>query len=238
MSRKYLALDIETTKVTPANGRDWRLHRPLGISCAATLSGDSDEPLVWHGGINRKRPASRMNRKELRELVGYLARQVDGGYTIVTWNGVGFDFDIMAEESGILQKCRRLAVSHVDMMFHLLCQVGYGIGLESAAKGMDLAGKRGGMTGAVAPRLWAEGKRKEVLEYVAQDVRITLQLAQICEGRGFVRWMTRSGRKRELPLPKGWLPVDVAERLPQPYTLWMGDQWSRARFTAWLRSGA
>ena len=29
----------------------------------------------------------------------YLATQVENGYTIVTWNGLGFDFDILAEES-------------------------------------------------------------------------------------------------------------------------------------------
>jgi hypothetical protein len=45
-------------------------------------------------------------------------------YTIVTWNGTGFDFDILAEESGMLAECKGLAVNHVDMMFHVLCRLG------------------------------------------------------------------------------------------------------------------
>ena len=39
-TRKYLALDLETAKITD-DASDWKLHRPLGISCAATLLSDS-----------------------------------------------------------------------------------------------------------------------------------------------------------------------------------------------------
>ena len=235
MSRKCLAFDLETAKVPPINERNWKSYRPLGISCAATLLSDQGEPLLWHGGANRKRPAHQMTRHEVVKLVNYLERQVTRGYTIVSWNGVGFDFDVLAEESGMFQKCIKLAGNQVDMMFHVLCQLGYAISLDSAAKGMGLAGKKGGMTGAQIPRLWLDGRREEVLEYVAHDVRITLELAQICESRGHIRWITRSGRRRELLLPKGWLPVSLAERLPEPRNLWMRSQWSRKRFTAWLR---
>ena len=33
------------------------------------------------------------------------------------------------------------------------------------------------MNGKLAPALWAEGKREEVLRYVGQDVRTTLDLS-------------------------------------------------------------
>jgi hypothetical protein len=75
-----------------------------------------------------------MNRKELRGLVDYLAKKVKRGYKIVTWNGLGFDFDILAEESGMLDKCRSLATDQVDMMFHAVCRLGHGISLDSAAR--------------------------------------------------------------------------------------------------------
>ena len=44
-----------------------------------------------------------MSQQEAAGLVEYLAAQVEHGYTIVTWNGLGFDFDILAEESGMLE---------------------------------------------------------------------------------------------------------------------------------------
>jgi hypothetical protein len=233
MERKYLAFDIETAKPLPDDGANWQSCRPLGIACAATLLADTDELILWYGG--KDRPAERMSQEESAKLVEYLVAQVEGGYTLVTWNGVGFDLDILAEESGMLEECRALAVEHVDMMFHLICQLGYGVSLDNAAKGMGIAGKLEGISGADAPELWAEGRREEVLDYVAQDVRITAELATACEASGSFRWITRSGKARTMALPEGWLPVDLAQQLPEPNTSWMRDPWVRATFTGWLR---
>ncbi len=233
--RKYLAFDIETAKVQAANEPDWKANRPLGISCAGTFLHGADEPIVWHGVTKSCHPASRMNQREAVRLVEYLITGVGQGYTVVTWNGVGFDFDILAEESGMPDECARLARWHVDMMFHVVCQLGFGVSLDSAARGMGLSGKREGMSGAIVPKLWAEGRRKEVLDYVAQDVRITLELAKACDSCKRFRWVTRGGSRREMPLPKGWLSVSSAVKLPVSDTAWMSNQWSRAAFTAWMR---
>lgn len=234
MGRRYLAFDIETAKAQSANDYDWRLSRPLGISCAATFLSGADKPLFWHGGTNRKRPANQMRRQEVQGLVNYLVKHVQSGYSIVTWNGLGFDFEILAEESGMFEKCKNLALDHVDMMFHALCRLGHGISLDSAAKGMDVTGKGANLLGALAPQFWAEGRREEVLEYVAHDVEVTLQLAELCGDRGFLRWVTGSGRGRKLPLPNGWLSVRLAKKLPRTGRSWMWPRWSRTRFTAWL----
>ena len=56
-TRRYLAFDVETAKLPDG---DWQSCRPLGISCAATLLGDGREPVLWHGGDDRARPADRM----------------------------------------------------------------------------------------------------------------------------------------------------------------------------------
>jgi hypothetical protein len=234
MKRKYLAFDIETAKVSPEDGTDWRSCRPLGISCAATLIGDSDQPVLWHGGNDRTHPADRMSREEASGLVQYLASQAAEGYTIVTWNGLGFDFDILAEESGMLAECRALAQTHVDMMFHIFCQFGHGVGLDAASRGMGLAGKTKGMTGELAPVLWAQGRREEVLRYVGQDVRATLELATACEACHTFRWVARSGKVRSMALSEGWLSVSEAQRLPLPDTSWMDDPWPREKFTGWM----
>jgi hypothetical protein len=68
-------------------------------------------------------------------------------------NGVGFDFDVLAEEAQMLAECCVFALAHVDMMFHVLCRLGYGVGLDAAARGTGLAGKSEGMKGADAPVL-------------------------------------------------------------------------------------
>ncbi len=232
-TRTYLGFDIETARLPEG---DWRSCRPLGISCAATLLGDSREPVLWHGG-DRACPADRMSREEAAALVRYLEERTKQGYTLVTWNGVGFDLDVLAEESGMWKECKQLALAHVDMMFHVLCKLGYGVSLNAAARGMGLEEKPEGMNGKLAPALWAEGKREEVLRYVGQDVRTTLDLARACEGCGELRWVARSGRFRTMPLPEGWLAVKEALLLPLPDTSWMAEPWPREKFTGWTEAG-
>jgi hypothetical protein len=232
-ARRYLAFDIETAKVTSENEPDWRSCRPLGISCAATLLAGDDEPTLWHGG-DRQTPTDRMTQDEAAALVRYLEDQTAQGVTLLTWNGLGFDLDILAEESQMLQPCRALALAHVDMMFHIFCQLGHGVGLDAAARGMGIAGKLEGISGELAPVLWARGEREEVLAYVAQDVRTTMEVALKCESCGVLRWVARSGRFREMALGEGWLSVGEALELPLPDTSWMDEPWPRERFTGWM----
>lgn len=236
MEIKYLAFDIETAKDVPGEDFNWRPHRPLGISCAATMASDTGQPLLWYGKTQDGSPEKRMGRGDAQELVEYLRNMSGDGYKIVTWNGLGFDFDVLAEESGEFASCKECALNHVDMMFHVFCSLGYPVGLENAAKGMGLPGKPPGMSGSQAPKLWAEGHFKEILEYVAQDVRITMQLAQVCEKRMKFEWMTRKGKKSSMPLKIGWLTVREALRLPEPDTSWMSTPMPRRDFTAWMTS--
>lgn len=233
MTRKYVAFDIETAKEWP-DGADWRQYRPLGISCAATLPAGAAEAHLWHSVAEDDLPGDRMGRQDAVRLVEHLSSVVDQGYTILTWNGLGFDFDILAEESGMARQCKDLAGGHVDMMFHVFCELGHPVALDAAAQAMNLPGKPEGMTGLLAPRMWAEGKRQEVLDYVSQDARTTLDLATACERQGCFRWITRRGTTKRMPLRGGWLDVGSAAKLPEPDTSWMSRPLSRHKFTAWL----
>jgi hypothetical protein len=234
MKREYLAFDIETAKAVSFEGSDWRQYRPLGICCAATILEGEDTPKIWHGGTSQKRPKRQMIRRELLGLLEYLAQKTEDGFTILTWNGVGFDFDVLAEESGDSKRCRQLANKHVDMMFHVLCRLGHGIGLASAAKGMGIEGKHQGLNSAAAPVLWAKGRHNEVFQYVGQDVLTTLNLAKTCEARGCLTWLSRNGRASNLRIPDGWLTVKQARKLPEPASAWYFSQWNRNKFTAWM----
>jgi len=237
MSSEYLAFDIETAKDVPGDDFNWRPYRPLGISCAATLASDIGQPLLWYGKTRDGLPAERMSQEDAQGLVQYLAKMAAQGYRILTWNGLGFDFDILAEESNAAAGCRECALRHVDMMFHVFCSLGYPVGLEKAAQGMGVPGKPPGMSGVKAPKLWAEGHYQEVLDYVAQDVRTALEIARTGEKRRRFEWITRKGTKNSLPLTNGWLTVQEALRLPEPDTSWMSKPLSRREFTAWMSGG-
>ena len=234
MSRKYVAFDIETAKILPAVMPDLKAHRPLGITCAATYCSTDAAPSLWHGLTDVGQPSSKMTREDAAKLVTALTALVDDGFTILTWNGLGFDFDILAEESAMPVECSRLARGHVDMMFHSFCERGFLIGLDRAAKAMRLQGKSQAIEPHMAPRLWSEGRTSEVLDYVSQDVRATLELAHACESQKCLRWLTKKGTIGEIKLPRGWLTVDEAIRLPEPDTSWMDNPMPRSRFTDWF----
>jgi hypothetical protein len=234
MARRLLAFDIETAKDVPGDDFNWRPHRPLGIACAATLASDSTEVRLWHGKTNDGAPSRQMTKGEAEALVQYLAKMASDGYTILTWNGLGFDFDILAEESGALAGCKQCALGHVDMMFHIVCSQGFPVSLDLAARGMGLPGKPPGMSGIKAPQYWAAGRYQEVLDYVAQDVRTAIAIAQAAEKRQRFEWITRKGTKKAMPLTKGWLCVQEALKLPEPDTSWMTNPLKRQHFMGWM----
>ncbi|MEO5631502.1 MAG: ribonuclease H-like domain-containing protein, partial [Nitrospiraceae bacterium] len=175
-----------------------------------------------------------MERNEASELVQYLIEMASAGFTIVTWNGLGFDYDILSEESGLSAECKQLALEQVDMMFQVFCIKGFPVGLDNAARGSGIPGKVAGMSGVKAPSLWQQGRHQEVLDYVAQDVRTTLQVACVCDQRRSLTWVTRKGSLSQCSLPLGWLAVRDALRLPEPDTSWMDTPMSRSNYTAWL----
>jgi len=120
------------------------------------------------------------------------------------------------------------------MMFHIFCDRGFPVALDKAAQAIGIPGKPDGMSGALAPQLWAKGRFQEVLDYVAQDVRIALQVAQMGEERQNFEWVTRKGTKSHMVLHRGWLTVREALDLPEPDTSWMSNPLPRQNFTDWL----
>lgn len=234
-TRRYLAFDIETAKVTADSDGALLDQRPLGISCAAAWAADSGESFTWHGVDAAGKPAPQLSRDEAAALVADLTRHVADGYTLVTWNGLGFDLDVLAEESGQREACVALALDHVDMMFQVVCSQGHFLSLQKAAEGMDLPGKLSGVSGAEVPRLWADGEHERVLAYNVQDVAVTAQLAVAGDAAGGLTWLTRKGTRARMALAAGWLPVRQALALPEPDTSWMSDPPRRETMLAWTR---
>lgn len=235
MTRRFVAFDLETAKLLSDSVGDLLAHRPLGVTCAVAIASDAAEtPVVFRARDASGGAAPKMSKAEAIEIVERLEAYVESGYTIATWNGIGFDFAVLADESGLVDRCIRLALGHVDMMFHAFCTLGFRFGLQSAAEGMRLAGKTKGISGAMAPKLWAAGRHDEVIDYCVQDVRTTLEIATTAEAVQRLVWKTKGGDRRPMPLPAGWLSVEKAKALPLPDTSWMRSPPSREEFFRWF----
>ena len=148
---KFIAFDLEIS-------RPFEMGRPFGISCAATLTSDGDA-VLWYGA--EKAPGAtlpeRMNPQEVQELAGYLADQQAQGYTVVGWNSLGFDMEVLAYECRNELWARdiaKLAMEHIDPAFQILCDRGFMVALEKAGQGLGVGSKTEGMHGDLAPILW------------------------------------------------------------------------------------
>lgn len=235
---KYVTFDLEISKEIPDGCDDWKALRPLGISCAATYTSDGQK-VVWRPYTIGGAPyPDKMDSDELEEMVHYLILSYERGYTIVTWNGLGFDFDVLAEECPRMRdEIKALALNHIDIGFHMLCVKGYMVGLQTAADGMCVPGKTEGMHGDLAPVMWKQGREAQdkVLEYVLQDVIATANVYEALVERGRLDWTSRSGR------PNSWyfdelLTVNRALEIEEPDTSWMSKPWTREKFYGWTLS--
>jgi RNase_H superfamily len=233
MPRKYLAFDIETYKIIPNLVGELLAHRPLGISCIGALCADESNPRLFYSKGGDGRPTGPMQKQDVAAFINFLLEQTTAGYTLLSFNGLGFDFDVLAEESGRLDDCRQLAFDHVDVMFHVFCTQGYPVGLGAAAQAIGQA-KSQDVDGELAPQMWQDGQRQKVLDYVAQDCKVTLNVASQAESKHRFSWVTKKGGTSGFALPRGWLTVREAMALPLPDTGWMDKPLQRSRFTQWL----
>lgn len=241
-TENLIFFDLEISKIIPEEaGGDWSEYRPYGLACAATTLGD-DKILWWHGDENG-RIAECMSVYQCRALAAYLFERWFEGTQVVTFNGLGFDFDVLAEEcqhQGWHDNIVDMALNHIDIAFAMFADLGYMCSLDRAAEGMKIPGKMEGMSGGLAPVMWAGSPEEQatVLEYVAQDVRVTADLYEEIVTAGYLRWITQKGHPCKRPwyprLVDGRLPT-VAESLekPVPDTSWMDDPWPRSKFYGW-----
>jgi hypothetical protein len=261
---KFVAFDLEIADEFPEDG-NWQLVRPLGISCAATytsdgmlkrwrapadVEGDPFDVARCEGGeivVHYYEPYNlegapfpeRMTPEHCRQMVDYLLELEERGYEVVTWNGLGFDFDILAEEVADLDYRNtviELALRHVDPFFNMVCDKGFGIALNTAAQGLGVAGKTEGMHGDLAPMMWREGLERQlkVLEYVGQDAIATANVYTALRERGVLPWTTKRGTQSYWRRRQGMVdPVNRAAQWPKPDTSWMTRPRPRSSYYAW-----
>lgn len=226
---------------------NWSKMPNLGISCAALAwrnDGKQVENLVWSND-------DRLSPSQMQDMIGTLRRMVMNGYTLVTWNGLSFDWRVLAKESGEYGDCIELSRTHCDLMFQVVATKGWRLKQQVACDGMAIKGKLksvtlrdgtklDGMYGGMAPLLWKKGEYAAVLSYLVEDVRSLLELSEAFEKYKYLAWRSRPNQWN----PNGKAqsihgqPLTVAEclDLPLPDQSWMDEPPLREHFIDWWRT--
>jgi hypothetical protein len=234
---KFASFDLEIAKEIPEGCADWRLIAPLGISCAAVMLTEVPEVRYWYN-------EPQMSKDDAAQMVHEFCIMESQGYRFVTWNGCGFDFAVLAQESGLVEECAELALNHIDLMLNVTFLKGHYLGLDAALAGAGLAGKKhnvtlkdgtvmDSMSGALAPALWAKGETEAVLEYLHDDVEQPLQLVNHIIAHKGIFWTTRSGRRTSVFIDK-LRTVKECFALPEPDVSWMSSPPTREQFVDWI----
>jgi hypothetical protein len=236
-NEKLIAFDIEIAKEIPTFAPDWQVYEPLGISCLAlALSGE--------GLVIFRQGKPQMDAHACREVVAELQDYVDHGYSIITWNGCKFDFNVLAQESGMVEECVQLALDHIDLMMMVTFMKGHYLSLQAALNGSGLGGKLKSVTlsdgtilknmdGAKAPGMWAKGEYEAVLAYLKEDVLQLLALAEMTVKTKSLRWLSRSGNRQKIPVHR-LLKARECFKLPEPDVSWQHNPPRRSDFVSWM----
>jgi len=243
--KRFLSFDLEIAKTLPNDNDLWDAYRPFGISVACVV--DHAWRVVQWPAADKSRITpynKQLTRYEADRVADYLFDKVALGYTIMTWNGLGFDFRVLAEECspGIIpQQLAALAMSaqHVDIGFAMVCDLGYMCSLQHACDGMGLPGKTEGISGLMLPDIWNSedlAKQELCLEYSRNDVCITSVLYQAIEYKRQLTYTTRAGRKQIWVYPtandNNILSVTAALKLSDV----SNTRWPRTKFTGWAQA--
>ena len=186
-----------------------------------------------------------MNKAEAGAIVDFLCGVDD---YIVAHNGAAFDFRVLAEASGQLEVCTRLALNSFDPMLFFVAKKGWATSLDATAQGMGVTrkvkevslidGSQVKINGEMAPQLWRRGEREAVREYLKGDVVTTLAVAELVWSKQFLKTVSSSGRE--------WV-VAFADELPVVHTClsedWASPSWIKNPFVTkekvmeWMDAG-
>jgi len=265
---RVASFDLELAKEIPSGATPEVLNslRPYGISCAAiqlaTVNIETRQisyhPVdMLYGCCNSddlsSQSAAAMSWKNCEVAVHKLVGYQNAGYIPLTWNGAFFDFDVLAEESGLYQTVHALSWNHIDMMVHFATIKGFRLGIEAAHKGLGYKGKLEGMHGEFAPIMWAGNnerllelerqdlaamslveKRQMCLSYVHQDTVMAVEVfAASLVNKGFT-WISKKGRANRFDLPDNWMTVAECSMRPVPAHSWMETPLTWPSLVGWM----
>lgn len=234
---KFASFDLEIAKEIEEGVDDYTDCMPLGISCAAVALTGDPKVRFW-------KAKGQLSKQKCQKIVHDLIDIVKQGYKIVTWNGTGFDFRVLAFESGMYEECARLALHHVDMMLIVTFTKGWLLGLDTALSAAGIQSKLKEvelsdgsvleyMKGDLVPALWEIGEYKAVLDYLTYDVTQPLEYAHLIEKQGFIWWTTKAGNTQKVKF-QGMPSTLECFKIPEPDVSWMEAPKTRHYFVSWI----
>lgn len=228
---KLAFFDLEIGNYPLADGI-WEMW-PFSISVGAVAYSNREDVTLWYDKNEDGLPAPTWSYYSTTRFLYYLADLAAGGYKLFGWNSTGFDWQLLARlvpehHDNIVELCKY----SYDPCFQVLCQRGYPVGLNAAAKVLGLQEKE--LEGAKAPTLWTAGLYKDVLDYVTGDVlRLKGVVESIAKHRG-LRWKTDKGVAFEQF--KKFHTVAECLQLPQADVSWMTEPIQREESIKWWRA--
>lgn len=228
-TERLVAFDLEILEGWEPE-KDWRDCLPLQVSVAATSTLGHD--ILWFS-LDETQPAQAMSKGDLSGLLDYLVTMQGAGFTVVTWNGLGFDFallqTILPEYTKILVD---LALNHWDIMFQLWWTKGHPLSLQKAARGLEVGSKAG--NGSLAPGWWSSGQYAKVLRYVRQDARLTLNVARAVFAREVsgIPWISSRGFINFCHIPEAKTPLELLQD-GSAVSRWLVEPHDAYKWTSW-----
>ena len=236
---KLLSYDIEIYNDFPEGEVDLHDIIPsIAAICTTELDGR-----FFYSPKNEDGSGAHMHPDIARNLVWAMWASAKDGYVPFTWNGTGFDFQLLAYYTGLIEECAHLALNSVDGMLLVTFRKGYYLGLDAALIGAGVAGKQHEVTlndgsvitdmnGAKAPEMWRNGEYSAVMDYLRGDVVQPLKLGEVLLSSNQLKWTSKSGRPQGV-FTKMELVKDLF-KLPVPDTSWMTDPPTRRKFIDWM----
>lgn len=229
------SFDLEIAREIPEGTKDWKELAPLGITCAANYNGE--RCVEFHD-------YPKLSKQHACDLVEWMYQRHEAGERFLTWNGTSFDFQVLAQESGLWRECVEICLSHVDLMLIATISKGWFVGLDSALKAHGIQSKlhkvqlKDGswiedMSGSKAPAMWKAGETKAVLEYLRGDVERPLELVQSIQRIKKLCFDSKSGKRHVVEVPKLWTVAEMMEK-PMADNSWMDQPPTKRQFVEWM----
>jgi len=209
----------------------------VGISCAALYAVEWESAISYPAqdifGFREPEMSAECAQGFAKELIRYASM----GDTIVSFNGLHFDFPLLAtvcNDTGIEKELKHLAIyEHIDYALNMVTARGFMISLDTAAHALGLSGKTEGMAGYLAPILWnperttfsdeeaadiealgvvpgTKAAQALCLTYVGQDAVTTADVYRLLVEDKYLQWVSsRSGKLVKTP----WYPEVFEGRL-------------------------